>query len=45
MGNNRLCSTRLGKERNVDSLLVIHVNITLLKEDRCEVAETFITPR
>lgn len=44
MGNNRLCSTWLGRDRNVDSILVLHVNITLLEEDWCEVAETIITP-
>ena len=45
MENNRICSNRLGKDRNVDSLLVFHVNITLLEEDLCEVGETIITPR
>jgi hypothetical protein len=40
MGNNRLCSTCLGRARSVDSLLILHVIITLLEEEWCEVAET-----
>jgi len=45
MEKNRLCSTRLGRDRNVDSLMVLLLNITLLEDDWCEVAETITTPR
>ena len=44
-GNHSSLFYSVGRDRSVDTLLVTHVNITLLEEDLYEFAETIISPR